>query len=142
RLRLGRRHRAAGAAADHHVRAGPLRRQEGELRLMSTPTLRQDPHGPPSAPGEDPSTGSAPAPGSAVRNRGRDRGPRRPRWATARLVGGVLAPIAVSLVPLYWLFSSGRKPHQQVYTWPLRWSPEALTCENFTQAWNSAPFDR
>ena len=109
---------------------------------MSTLTLGQDPHGTPSAPGDDSSTGSAPAPGGAVRNRGRDRGPRRPRWATGLLIGGVLATIAVFLVPLYWLFSSALKPHQQIYTWPLRWIPEALTLENFTQAWNSAPFDR
>lgn len=83
-------------------------------------------------------TPSAPA----RRNRGRDRGPRRPLWATGLLVGGVLATIVVFTLPLYWLFSSALKPHQDIYTWPLQWIPGELTLENFVEAWNSAPFDR
>ena len=78
----------------------------------------------------------------APRNRGRDRGPRRPAWKTGLLIGAVLATIAVFLVPLFWLFSSSMKPHQDIYSWPLRWLPRELTFENFTAAWNSAPFDR
>ena len=78
----------------------------------------------------------------ASRNRGRDRGPRRPAWKAGLLMGAVLATIAVFLVPLFWLFSSSMKPHQDIYSWPLRWLPRELTFENFTAAWNSAPFDR
>ena len=78
----------------------------------------------------------------APRNRGRDRGPRRPAWKTGLLMGAVLATIAIFLVPLFWLFSSSMKPHQDIYSWPLRWLPRELTFENFTAAWNSAPFDR
>lgn len=78
----------------------------------------------------------------APRNRGRDRGPRRPAWKTGLLMGAVLATIAIFLVPLFWLFSSAMKPHQDIYSWPLQWLPRELTLENFTAAWNSAPFDR
>src|SRR5699024_3684298 len=125
---LGRRDGAAGHPPDHHVRAGALRRQEGELRLMSTLTVDKD--------------ALAGAVDPAPRNRGRDRGPRRPAWKTGLLIGAVLATIAVFLVPLFWLFSSSMKPHQDIYSWPLRWLPRELTFENFTAAWNSAPFDR
>ncbi|NMA77342.1 MAG: carbohydrate ABC transporter permease, partial [Actinomycetales bacterium] len=78
----------------------------------------------------------------APRNRGRDRGPRRPLWKTGLLIAAVIATIGVFLVPLFWLFSSSLKPHQDIYSWPLQWIPRELTFENFTAAWNSAPFDR
>ena len=84
----------------------------------------------------------ADAAGPAPRNKGRDRGPRRPAWKTGLLFAGVLATIAVFFVPLYWLFSSAMKPHQDIYTWPLTWIPRELTFSNFAEAWNSAPFDR
>ncbi|MGP5838583.1 carbohydrate ABC transporter permease [Brachybacterium alimentarium] len=76
------------------------------------------------------------------RNRGRSRGPRRRLWATILLTAGVLGTIALFLVPLYWLFSSSLKPHQDIYSWPLHWIPGSLTFDNFTEAWSSAPFDR
>ncbi|WP_299302243.1 carbohydrate ABC transporter permease [uncultured Brachybacterium sp.] len=79
---------------------------------------------------------------STPRNKGRNRGPRRPAWKTGLLFAGVLATIAVFFVPLYWLFSSALKPHQDIYTWPLTWIPRELTFSNFAEAWNSAPFDR
>ena len=79
---------------------------------------------------------------STPRNRGRNRGPRRPAWKTGLLFAGVLATIAVFFVPLYWLFSSALKPHQDIYTWPLTWIPRELTLSNFAEAWNTAPFDR
>lgn len=82
------------------------------------------------------------APGPAPRNKGRSRGPRRPAWKNGLLFAGVLATIAVFFVPLYWLFSSAMKPHQDIYTWPLTWIPRELTFSNFAEAWNSAPFDR
>ena len=85
---------------------------------------------------------AAPAGTSVPRNTGRRRGPRRPAWATALLVLGVLATIAVFLVPLYWLFSSALKPHQDIYTWPLKWIPTELTFSNFVGAWEAAAFDR
>lgn len=75
-------------------------------------------------------------------DRRRSRGPRRPRWQTALLMAGVLATIAVFLVPLYWLFSSAFKPRQDIYSWPLRWIPSELTLDNVVEAWTSAPFDR
>ncbi|NMA75909.1 MAG: carbohydrate ABC transporter permease [Actinomycetales bacterium] len=78
----------------------------------------------------------------APQNRGRDRGPRRPLWKTSLLIAGVLTTIAVFFVPLFWLFSSAMKPHQDIYSWPLQWIPQEFTFENFTAAWNSAPFDR
>ena len=96
-----------------------------------------------SAPSAQLPDGTAAPEGTSVpRNTGRRRGPRRPAWATALLVLGVLATIAVFLVPLYWLFSSALKPHQDIYTWPLRWFPGELTFENFVGAWESAAFDR
>ncbi|AXK47287.1 carbohydrate ABC transporter permease [Brachybacterium saurashtrense] len=58
------------------------------------------------------------------------------------MIAGVLATIAVFLIPLYWLFSSAMKPHQDIYTWPLQWIPRELTLGNFVEAWGSAPFDR
>ena len=63
-------------------------------------------------------------------------------WATILLTAGVLGTIALFLVPLYWLFSSSLKPHQDIYSWPLHWIPGSLTFDNFTEAWSSAPFDR
>lgn len=84
----------------------------------------------------------AEAAGPTPRNTGRDRGPRRPAWKTGLLFAGVLATIAVFFVPLYWLFSSALKPHQDIYTWPLTWIPRELTFSNFVGAWNTAPFDR
>jgi len=84
---------------------------------------------------------AARAPASA-RNRGRARGPRRPRWRTALLMAGVLATIAVFLLPIYWLFSSSLKPRPDIYSWPLQWIPTRLTFDNFLEAWTSAPFGR
>ena len=88
------------------------------------------------------STASAPTSTPAPRNRGRRRGPRRPAWVTALLLAGVLATIAMFLVPLYWLFSSALKPHQDIYTWPLQWIPRELTLDNIVGAWEAAAFDR
>lgn len=79
------------------------------------------------------------APGAAP---GRARGPRRPLWLTGLYTAGVIATILVFLVPLYWLFSSALKPHQDIYSWPLQWIPRSLTLENFANAWSAAPFDR
>ncbi|MGP9536549.1 carbohydrate ABC transporter permease [Brachybacterium sp. AOP43-C2-M15] len=84
----------------------------------------------------------APTAVPAARNRGRERGPRRPRWMTALLFAAVLGTIGIFLVPLYWLFSSALKPRQDIYSWPLQWIPTELTLENFVVAWTSAPFDR
>lgn len=96
-----------------------------------------------SAPSAQLPDGTAAPEGTYVpRNTGRRRGPRRPAWATALLVLGVLATIAVFLVPLYWLFSSALKPHQDIYTWPLQWVPTELTFSNFVGAWEAAAFDR
>ena len=75
-------------------------------------------------------------------NKGRSRGPQRPLWLTALLMCGVLATIAVFLVPIYWLFSSSIKQHSDIYSWPLQWIPLDVTFGNFVEAWNSAPFDR
>lgn len=76
------------------------------------------------------------------RNRGRERGPRRPWWATGLLIAGVLTTITVFALPLYWLFSSALKPRQDIYSWPLQWLPRELTLDNFVGAWEAAPFDR
>ncbi|MFC7457387.1 carbohydrate ABC transporter permease [Brachybacterium sp. GCM10030267] len=75
-------------------------------------------------------------------NAGRRRGPRRPAWLTGLLIAAVVATIGVFILPLYWLFSSSLKPHEQIYSWPLQWIPTQVTLENFLDAWNAAPFDR
>ncbi|HIY25183.1 MAG TPA: carbohydrate ABC transporter permease [Candidatus Brachybacterium merdigallinarum] len=75
-------------------------------------------------------------------NRGRARGPRRPAWQTGLLMIGILATIAVFLVPQYWLFSSALKPRTDIYSWPLQWIPSSLTLDNIRGAWEAAPFDR
>ena len=107
---------------------------------MSSLTLNPDPaSGTPVSSG---ASGTDHAVGGPRANRGRSRGPRRPRWVTGLLVAGVLTTIAVFLIPLFWLFSSSLKPHGEIYSWPLQWIPTSLTLENFTEAWNSAPFDR
>ncbi|MFD4008848.1 carbohydrate ABC transporter permease [Brachybacterium atlanticum] len=96
-----------------------------------------------SAPSAQLPDGTAAAAGTSVpRNTGRRRGPRRRPWVTALLIAGVLATIAVFLVPLYWLFSSALKPHQDIYSWPLQWIPTELTFSNFVGAWEAAAFDR
>lgn len=72
----------------------------------------------------------------------RSRGPRRPLWLTGLYTAGVIATILVFFVPMYWLFSSAFKPHQDIYSWPLQWIPRSLTFDNFVGAWQTAPFDR
>lgn len=89
-----------------------------------------------------PTVDRTPQPSAPGRSSRRPRGPRRALWKTILLTAGVLATIAVFLVPLYWLFSSAFKPRQDIYSWPLRWFPSELTLDNVVEAWTSAPFDR
>ncbi|MDN5688277.1 MAG: carbohydrate ABC transporter permease, partial [Brachybacterium sp.] len=100
---------------------------------MSSLTLHPDPTS--GAPVTSGASGTDGTLGGPRANRGRQRGPRWPRWVTGLLVAGVLATIAVFLVPLFWLFSSSLKPHGEIYSWPLQWIPTSLTLENFTEAW-------
>ena len=112
RLRVRGRHRAARDPAGHHLPAGPRRREEGELLLMSALTLEnQKLSGAAGSP-----SGTVDAAGGGPRaNRGRRRGPRRPLWLRVLLILAVLGTIAMFLIPLYWLFSSSLKPAREIY---------------------------
>nr|WP_205856692.1 carbohydrate ABC transporter permease [Phytoactinopolyspora endophytica] len=42
--------------------------------------------------------------------------------------------------PLYWLFSSALKEPSEIYSFPPNWLPSSAHLENFSEAWNAAPF--
>ncbi len=42
--------------------------------------------------------------------------------------------------PLYWLFSSALKSNPEIYRFPPAWLPETPRFDNFSAAWNAAPF--
>ncbi|MCG7308139.1 carbohydrate ABC transporter permease [Brachybacterium sp. ACRRE] len=67
---------------------------------------------------------------------------RRPLWQTIVLTILVIASLLVFLVPIYWLFSGAVKSNSDIYSWPLKWFPTSLHLDNFSSAWNAAPFDR
>ncbi len=72
-----------------------------------------------------------------VRLGGRKR-PRHPLWAVILLaIAGLLFAI-----PLFWLVSSALKTNGEIYSWPLKIIPSEPTLDNFTRAWESAPFDK
>ena len=63
-----------------------------------------------------------------------------------RLAGQVAAYAVVLLgaaavaVPIYWMFTSALKTSPEILAIPIRWVPSQLRFNNFTDAWNSAPF--
>jgi sn-glycerol 3-phosphate transport system permease protein len=70
----------------------------------------------------------------------RGQRPLRPARAVQYvLLAGVAA---VFLGPLYWLFTTALKAPDEIYQFPPAWWPSDVTWENFTLAWDAAPFDR
>ena len=67
---------------------------------------------------------------------------RRSALPTALRTAAILAASLLFVVPLYWLLTSAVKSNADIYTWPLRWIPTSLELDNFSDAWNAAPFDR
>jgi sn-glycerol 3-phosphate transport system permease protein len=50
--------------------------------------------------------------------------------------------IAVIGAPLFWMVTGAVKTTQQIYSLPPVWAPSNPRWENFTDAWNAAPFGR
>lgn len=67
---------------------------------------------------------------------------RRSALPTTLRTAAILAASLLFVVPLYWLLTSAVKSNADIYTWPLRWIPSSLELDNFSDAWNAAPFDR
>ena len=67
---------------------------------------------------------------------------RRSALPTALRTAAILAASLLFVVPLYWLLTSAVKSNADIYTWPLHWIPSSLELDNFSDAWNAAPFDR
>ena len=67
---------------------------------------------------------------------------RRSALPTALRTTAILAASLLFVVPLYWLLTSAVKSNADIYTWPLHWIPSSLELDNFSDAWNAAPFDR
>ncbi|NEE00740.1 carbohydrate ABC transporter permease [Phytoactinopolyspora halotolerans] len=81
--------------------------------------------------------------------RGQGARPANPRTRPARdgstmqrvLLYVALAFAALLFVgPLYWLFSSALKEPGEIYSFPPDWIPSSAHWENFSGAWNAAPF--
>ncbi|PSK99312.1 carbohydrate ABC transporter membrane protein 2 (CUT1 family) [Murinocardiopsis flavida] len=68
----------------------------------------------------------------------------RRRAPAATLVKYVLliGAAAVFLGPLFWLFTAVFKTPEEIYRFPPAWLPTSLSLDNFTAAWQAAPFDR
>lgn len=45
-------------------------------------------------------------------------------------------------VPVFWMLSGSLKTTQEIRAIPIQWLPTSLRWENFSDAWNAAPFDR
>lgn len=48
---------------------------------------------------------------------------------------------AAFMLPLYWVFASALKAPQELFTWPPVWWPASPQWQNFSHAWQAAPFD-
>lgn len=62
-----------------------------------------------------------------------------------RRIGGYAAMVLVTgliLVPLLWMISAAFKTRAEIYQTPITLLPEQINLDNFTAAWNAAPFDR
>jgi sn-glycerol 3-phosphate transport system permease protein len=53
----------------------------------------------------------------------------------------ILLLIAIG-IPIFWMISGSLKSTQEIIAIPTQWLPTSLRWENFTNAWNAAPFDR
>lgn len=56
------------------------------------------------------------------------------------LYAALVVVTVVFLGPLYWLLSSTVKASGDIYRYPTNWLPTDLHFENFSQAWDAAPF--
>lgn len=66
----------------------------------------------------------------------RRHGPAVVKYALLILVG------AVFFVPIFWMASASLKNLGEIYTFPPQWVPSNPRWENYTDAWNAAPFGR
>jgi sn-glycerol 3-phosphate transport system permease protein len=54
----------------------------------------------------------------------------------------MLLAFVVMGLPLFWMITAAFKQNAELYTLPVTWLPQNPTTENFTRAWNAAPFGR
>jgi sn-glycerol 3-phosphate transport system permease protein len=71
---------------------------------------------------------------------------RRPNWrrygsGIAKYALLVLAGV-VFFVPLFWMASASLKDLREIYTFPPQWIPASPRWQNYSDAWNAAPFGR
>jgi sn-glycerol 3-phosphate transport system permease protein len=55
---------------------------------------------------------------------------------------GLLLLLLLIGVPVFWMLSGSLKTTQEIRAIPIKWLPTSLQWENFSDAWNAAPFDR
>ncbi len=60
---------------------------------------------------------------------------------SAGYLGMALVVLAIG-IPLFWMVSGSLKTNQEINTYPPVWLPPDPQWSNYTDAWNSAPFDR
>jgi sn-glycerol 3-phosphate transport system permease protein len=62
-------------------------------------------------------------------------------WRIAGYIA-VIAAVATIGLPLFWLLSAAFKENSEIYVFPSTWIPQDPTYQNFSRAWNAAPFGR
>lgn len=68
---------------------------------------------------------------------------RKPRLGSVLGREAFLLLVALAmLLPILWAFSTALKPQAEIYAYPPRILPGKLMLENFSKAWESAPFAR
>ena len=62
-------------------------------------------------------------------------------WIKTGLMHAVLILVTIAaVIPVMWTFTTSVKPLDEVYAYPPRWIPSVFMWENYTKAWNAAPF--
>jgi len=56
---------------------------------------------------------------------------KRNPWLTALMRFAVIVSLAISLLPIFWLFSTSLKPHDEWAEWPPIWITENPTLQNY-----------
>ncbi|MBA2278339.1 MAG: carbohydrate ABC transporter permease [Chloroflexia bacterium] len=66
------------------------------------------------------------------------------RMRLQRLAGYAAMALLLFVIgaPVFWMVSGSLKTNQEIYTFPPQWLPTSPQWENFTTAWNAAPFGR
>jgi len=66
------------------------------------------------------------------------------RISFAKIMGylAMIAMVAIIGAPVFWMITGALKSTQQIYTFPPVWIPTDPQWNNFSRAWNAAPFDR